>query len=312
MLPTKIILIFFGTPQRSKMSLIPIAIGGALSEAAGTIFERKVLRTKKIKYQTYNVFSFLAIVILIIPVILITDYFQGTLGKNFMNISSQAFQLNNILIMLTIIVVAIFANLLIFYAMKWEKITELEPIRLMQPLFAILLALMFYASERQTKTSILIAGIIASIALIFSHLKKHHLQFNKYSISAILGSLFFAVELVLSKKILPFYTPLSFYLIRCFFIFLVCYLIFRPKIKEMPKQIWIYTFITAGIWVTYRFLLYSSYIQDGIIFTTILFIISPIFIYLLAYIFLKEKLNWKNIIAAIIIVCSVVYAIYCS
>ena len=293
-------------------SLIPLASTGAILEAAGTILEKNILKNKKINFKVYNTFGFLAIILILIPAILIADYFSGNLDSNILNISNEAFQPSNILLMAFIILVSLFANFFTFYAMKWEKITELEPIRLMQPLFAIILALILYSSERQTQTCILVAGFVASIALIFSHLKKHHLEFNKYSISAILGSLFFATELVLSKMILPFYSPLSFYLIRCLFIFIICYLIFKPKIRDMPKKIWIYTFIAATIWVAYRFLLYSSYIKDGIIFTTVLFITAPVFIYIFARIFLKEKLNWRNITASIIIVACVAYALFCA
>jgi len=36
--------------------------------------------------------------------------------------------------------------------------------------------------------------------------------------------------------------------------------------------------------------------------------LGPVFIYLFAWKFLKEKLNWKNLVAAIIILFSILYA----
>ena len=65
---------------------------------------------------------------------------------------------------------------------------------------------------------------------------------------------------------------------------------------------------TGIIWVIYRLIVYYGYLNIGIIFTTLMIMLGPIFIYAFAYIFLKEELRWRNITAAIIIVCSVLYA----
>ena len=136
------------------------------------------------------------------------------------------------------------ANLFVFYAMKWEKITEIEPIRLFQPLFVIIFAFLLYSSERQTAAPLIIAAIVASLALILSHIRRHHLKISRYSLAAFLGSIFFAAELAISKEILNFYSPMSFYLIRCLFIFIITYLIFRPKLNSIPNQKWPDVFVT--------------------------------------------------------------------
>jgi len=287
------------------MKIFAIPFFGAFLEAAGTVLEKKILRGK-IDFKSYNVFGFLAIILLILPCIFILGHFFPTLFS--LKIHSSALELKNILIMSLIILLSILANLFIFYAMKWEKITEIEPIRLFQPLFVIIFAFLLYSSERQTGTPIIIAAIIASLALIFSHVKRHHLKMSKYSIAAFLGSIFFAAELVISKEILNYYSPMSFYLIRCFFIFIITLLIFRPKFSSIPNKKWPYVFLVAFIWILYRILLYFSYETKGIIITTLLFILAPVFIYIFSYSYLKEKPNWRNILAAIIIIVCVVYA----
>lgn len=228
----------------------------------------------------------------------------------FWKISPEAFQLKNVLIMLSIIVFASLANLLTFYAMKWEKITEMEPLRLFQPLFVIILAFIFYSSERQNPVSVIIAALVASLALIFSHIKKHHFQLNKYLIATLFGSFFFALELALSKSILPYYSELSFYFIRCSVIFLASFIILRPSPKTIDKKSWIYMIIASAIWIVYRMLLYFGYLHYDVIFTTLLFILGPVFIYIFASIFLREKWTKKNIISTIIILACVAYAIW--
>jgi len=287
------------------MKIYAIPFFGAFLEAVGTILEKKILRGK-IDFRSYNVFSFLAIIILIIPCLLLLGYFFPVLFS--LKIHSSALELKNIFIMALIITFSILANLLIFYAMKWEKITEIEPLRLFQPLFVVIFAFILYSSERQTATPLIIAAVVASLALIFSHIKKHHLKISKYSIAAFLGSMFFAAELAISKEILNFYSPMSFYLVRCFFIFIITFLIFKPKISSISKKKWPYVFLVAFIWILYRILLYFSYETKGVIITTLLFILAPVFIYALSYYYLKEKPNWRNILAAIVILLCVAYA----
>jgi len=287
------------------MKIFAIPFFGAFLEGAGTVLEKKILRGK-IDFKSYNVFSFLTIIILLIPCLLILGNFFPLLFS--LKVQAGALELKNILIMFAIVILSILANLFVFYAMKWEKITEIEPIRLFQPLFVIIFAFLLYSSERQTATPLIIAAVIASLALILSHIRRHHLKISKYSIAAFLGSVFFAAELAISKEILNFYSPMSFYLIRCFFIFLITFFIFRPKLSSIPNQKWPYVFLVSFIWILYRILLYFSYETKGIILTTLLFILAPVFIYILSYFYLKEKPNWRNIIAAIVIILCVTYA----
>jgi uncharacterized membrane protein len=288
-----------------KIPFIPFL--GAIAEAAGTVYEKIILRKKKVDYTAYNVFSFLSITIITILVILILGTFLPSILS--FKISPEALQLKNILLMLGVIVFSLAANLTLFYATKWEKITTIMPIKLLQPLFTILLAFIFFASEREAGMKILIASLIASLTLVFSHIKKHHFELNKYSISALLASLFFAIELVISKQILSLYSPITFYLVRCFFIFIISWIIFRPNFKSENKNVWKGIIITGAIWVLYRILLYYGFIHSGVIVTTLLLsLVTPIFIYIFSYFILHEKPSWRNIISAVIILACVIYA----
>jgi drug/metabolite transporter (DMT)-like permease len=280
--------------------IIPIL--GALLEGAGTIIDKRILNDRKINFKNYTVYGFLAIVLVMLPFI----YFLWKVEK-------EAFSLINLSIFIFIIIISTLANILMCYAIKRESVSEMEPIRLMQPLFTILIAfiLSFFFSvySKEGNFSILILAIIASIALIVSHIKKHHLKFDKYILAAIFGSLFFAIELVTSRFLLSYYSSFSFYFLRCFFIFLITLIVFRPKISSVNNKSKFLILIVGIIWVVYRIILYYGYLKLGIVFTTMLFILSPIFVYIFAWIFLKEKLSWRNIISAIIIVGCVILAI---
>ncbi|MFH1801475.1 MAG: DMT family transporter [archaeon] len=280
--------------------MIHIPILGSLALAAGTIFQKLILIRKKIDIKSYTVLEFLAIILAMSPFV----YF-------FWSIKQQAFEIHNIILFLLIVFLSIIANFLTFYSMKWEKVSNLEPAKVLEPLFVIVLAVIFsFISEElfSRDYKIILPGLIACFALIFSHIKKHHLSLNKYFIAAIFGSFFFAVELILSKYILEFYSPISFYFTRCIAIFLIVFIIFRPKIKKLAKNTKLHIVGVGISWATYRVLMYYGYISLGVVSTTLLLMLGPVFIYIFAWKFLKEKLNWKNIVAAFVIVGCVLYA----
>ncbi|MCX6746508.1 MAG: DMT family transporter [Candidatus Pacearchaeota archaeon] len=281
--------------------MIQIPILGALALGAGTVLERTILKNKKIKIGFYQTISFLSIILIMSPLV----YF-------FWGLNGQAFELKNILLFIAVVISAIIANLLVFYSQKWEKVTNTEPARILEPLFVVLLAIIFSfftegLFERNLK--MIVPTLIAAVALVFPHIKRHHLSLNKYIISAIFGSFFFAVELILSRMILNFYSPITFYFLRCVGIFLISFVIFRPKIKLPEKEILIKIVATAGIWIIYRVAVYYGYLTLGVIFTTLIVMLGAVFVYLFAFLFAKEKINWKNIISAVVIIACVVYTL---
>ncbi len=279
-----------------------VPILSAIGLGAGTTLEKVVLRKRKIGSKIFQAAAFLAIVLVMIPFL----YF-------FWKVDSQALSFTNILIMAGVVIGSVLANVFALYALKWDKINHIEPARLVEPLFTILLAIVFSfifgeaLYERNMK--IIGAALVAGAALIFSHIRKHHLEFNKYFIAAILGSFFFALELVVSRLILDYYSPLSFYFIRSFFVFVVSFVIFRPKFSRIDKKARWEILIASAIWVFYRIMLYYGYIELGVIFTTLILMLGPLFIYLFAWKWLKEKLDWRNITASAIIIASVFYAL---
>jgi drug/metabolite transporter (DMT)-like permease len=281
--------------------MIYFPILGALALATGTVLEKVVLIKKKIDIELYQAASFLAIILAMLPFI----YF-------FWKLDTQALEIYNLFIFFLVIFFSIIANLFVFYSMKWEDITKLEPAKLLEPLFVILLAILFsfFATDLYERNlKVIVPALIAGGALILSYTQRHHLKPNKYFIAAIFGSFFFAVELVLSRLILDFYSPISFYFIRSSAIFLISLLIFRPKFKKLNLRNDLIIFLTGIVWVIYRIIIYYGYLNFGVIFTTLMIMLGPIFIYAFARIFLKEKLKLRNIIASLVIIGCVLYAI---
>ncbi len=281
--------------------MIYLPVIGAVSLASGIILEKLVLKKKKIDIKLYQTASFLAIVLVMLPLI----YF-------FWGLDSQAFTPWNIFIFALVILFSLIANLFTFYSMKWEKVSNLEPAKVLEPLFVILLAIIFSfftIGLYDKNLNIIFPAVIAALALVFSHIKKHHLDFNKYFLAAIAGSFFFGLELVISRLILDYYSPMTFYLFRSLAIFLISLIIFKPQFSKIDKKSKWHILITGAIWVLYRTVMYYGYLNLGVIFTTLIFMLGPVFVFAFARIFLKEKLNWKNIAAAFVVVACVIYTV---
>lgn len=280
--------------------LLPII--GAVALATGLIFERTLLKQKTINVKLYQASTFLATILILLPLL----YF-------FWKLDPGALTLQGIIIFSLVVIFSLTANFLTFYSMKGDELSDLEPAKILEPLFTILLAIVFsfFAAQGlyERNYNVIIPAMIAGIALIVSHIKKHHLDFNKYFIAAIAGSFFFALELVTTRLILDFYSPISFYFFRCLAIFTLSVLLFRPDWSKLGKKNSLIVFLTGGIWVFYRIIVYYGYIHIGVIFTTLLIMLGPVFVYLFAKIFLKEKIDKRNIWASIVIVVCVLYAI---
>lgn len=280
--------------------MIYFPILAAIALAGGTIFEREMLKKRSMDIKKFHVLEFFGIVIAMFPVL----YF-------FWKIDSQALELKNIIIFCIVIVISLIANIFTFYSMKGEKVNNLEPAKMLEPLFTILLAIvfsMFFEGVYESNTKMIIPALIAGAVLILSHVKKEHLNLNKYFLAAIVGSFFFALELVISNLILEFYSPVTFYFIRCSAIMLLSFIIFRPTLTKADGKLkW--KMLAAGIiWVVYRVAAYYGYLKIGIISTTLILMLGAIFTYILAKIVLKEKISTRNIIASAMILACVIYA----
>jgi len=266
------------------------------------VIQKKILLRYRINIKNYMTYGFLAIILVMLPFI----WF-------FWQVSPEAMLPQNLILFFSIVILSVIANLFSLYALKREDVSEFESIKLTQPLIVILLAFIFsfffLAYETEGNPMILLLALIASLALIGAHIEKKHLNFNKYNIAALIGSFFFALELVLSKPILAFYHPFTFYFIRCIFIFIIVFALFHPKIKPIRTKTRFMLLGVSIIWVVYRMIMYFGYINLGIVFTTMIFILAPIFIYAFAKIFLKEKITIRQIISSVIIIACVIAAI---
>ena len=281
--------------------VMPIAFLGALLDSILSIIDKKIIKSK-ITFRNYVVYIFLSIVVFALPLVFF-----------FWNVEPEALQLKNLVIFMAIVIISIFANFFVFFSVTKEDLLEIQPIRLATPLFIILLVFIFSfffnAYENERNYSIIILSLIVSITLVAAHTKRHHLYFNKYAVSAIIGSFLVALELVLSKPLLNYYNPITFYFIRSLWILVITWAVFHRSLTSVKEKTRFLILLLGMMAVFIRVILYYGYQTLGIVFTTTIFISSTVFIYIFAWIYLKEKITLRQIISSVIILICVIAAI---
>lgn len=286
------------------MLLIPII--AALATAFGVILDKIILTYQKVGHRQFLIIIFLFL-------FLTCGLLYPFLGI----IKSQAFSFQNILFLSLVVILASIYNILFYHAIEKEKIVEVELFLMLLPLSTILLASIFLKGERNFH--IILSGLIASLALIFSHLKKYHLSFSVFQKGLFVYLLIVPIEAILIKKLLSVYSPLALYGIRTFFIFLVLYIwykFFAPSLKGEPEihfkswrgKHYLHCFLISIVAIIQMVLTFYAYRDLGVIFTTLVLILAPLFIYLSAIIFLHEKLKKRIILAAFVIIACIIYA----
>lgn len=201
-------------------------------------------------------------------------------------------------------------NFLYYYGLKSEHLADIEPFFLFNPLVTILIASLFYPSERSWQ--LYLAVIIAGGLLAWAHIKKHHLSLGK-PILAVLGfSLLFGLEAVIIKQLLAVYSPVALYLVRVITTALFIWILEKGRIAMFTmKQLPYFILLAVGALVV-NSLIYTSYKLSGISSTIFVIILSPILVYALSVMFLKEKLIWKNVITSLGIVLLVLWITFFS
>jgi len=273
--------------------LIPLTI--ALAYALGITLDKIVLSKWRVDYRTYTVVLFIFLVVICLAL-------YPFLG----HIDRAALELKYLIYITIVVILATIFNIFFYLGIEREKVQEFEMILLLQPLVIILVAALLLRSERNWM--ILPPAIIASLALILSHLRRNHIHFDKYALLLLLVVFTSAFETVLLKELMAVYSALALYLVRVAICLPFLWLFMKPTFEKLNFRNTFVIFITAVLAVLQLTLSFWSYFHLTIVFTMIGLVVGPVLVYFFAAIFLKEKLTWRSMIAAVIILACVVWA----
>ena len=208
-------------------------------------------------------------------------------------------------LVLLVIVLATAANILFFWGLEREKVSQVEPFLLFNPITAILIVSLFYSDERIWQ--VYVAAGIAALVLGWTHIKRSHLALAP-GLLAVLGYMaIYGLETATVKTLLHTYTPITLYFIRCLGVWLGLSLVARPNWQIIKPHHLAFFGLLAGIAVVSVVSAYTAFSLRGISETMIIFILSPVLVYIFSIVWLKDRWYWKNLVASLVITGLVVW-----
>lgn len=271
------------------------AILATLSQVGGIFVDKITLTRRQVEIRVF-------IPILFLFLVLTTGILYPFLGK----IDPSFLELKNVLLFLGMLISALIWNIFYYRGVQAEKVHDYELIIMFQPILTILLAVLVLKGERNFP--IIIASIIAAIALVIAQIKKQHFSLSNGAWNLIGAVVFMSVELIIIDLLLKVYSPVALYFIRTGILFIFFYLYFRPRINQIDKiNLWLILASAAlgTVQMVSKFYGFETY---GLIYTSLILILSPILVYAISTIFLREKLKTRTVVSFIVILGCIVYA----
>jgi drug/metabolite transporter (DMT)-like permease len=267
----------------------------ATLSAITLIAEKFILSYQKVNYKAFNVFIFGALFVI-----------SAAFFPKFGWIKPEAAHTYYIVVGILMILTATFWNILLSQALQKEQVIEFELIQMLEPILVIFLASIIFTSERSMY--ILPAALTGAIALIIAHAKKHHIYFNKYAKYLLLAIVLMAIEAIFNKIMLQVYSPVALYMVRTFFIFITMWIFLRPSFETVRIKNALTMISAAALAVAQMVLYYMAIGSEGLVFTTLIFILSPVLVYIFSMVIYKEKLKLRTAISFAIILACIIFA----
>ena len=268
-----------------------------LLDAIILVVTKKVFtRFKALDYKSFAWWLFVWIVILGL-----------FLAPWFVHIQPAATEPYYLWLLLSLVFLAANYNLLYYFGLEYEKLCVVEPFLLFNPIITIVIASLFYADERSWH--VYVAAAVAGLALAWAHVHRRHLKLDRH-LWAILGfSLLYGLEAVIIKQLLAVYSPLTLYLIRAAMTAVFLWVVEKGKIMRITRRQIPHFLVIAASAIGASTSVYMSYKTVGIGLTMGILLLSPVLVYLASVVYLKEKLQWKNLVASGVIMGAIIWLV---
>lgn len=197
-----------------------------------------------------------------------------------------------------------FANFFYFKTFEKTEASIATPILSLAPAFTFFFSFLFLG-EHVSGYQYAVAFAIIALVIIFSSDFKNFAKFKSSTlIPALTSSFLFGISAIPSKYLLDNLDAVNaptLYMFRAGFIALFALLIFQFSIKSITifqyRVIFVRSLFVIAQWV----LLYYALTSGSAGVTITLGNITPIFVFLLSILFLRESITWKKTTAAILI-----------
>ncbi len=228
----------------------------------------------------------------------------GTLA--FFSHTFHFFEISNasLLLFASIVVIDAIANYFYFKSFEKSEASVVTPILSLLPIFALLFSIILQletANPFQLIISILIIFGTVFFLLDFKNIKR----FNRNTLlPALASAVLFGLSAIPSKLLLTNLAatnPLTLYMYRAFFISVLSLLIFKGSFLAIKGKYYKWIFFRGLFVIAQWALLYYALFKGSIGVSVTLSNITPIFVFILGAIFLKEKPTIKRAVAALLI-----------
>lgn len=267
----------------------------AIGYAGGVIVDKVVLSRYKLPVKRF-------IPLLFIWLAIITAFLLPTFGLVHWQL---LWTYKYILLFVAMLAVAITWNLFYYRGIQDSEIHEFELIMILSPLVTIIISAIFLPSERNL--GLFIAGIVASLALIASKFKRHHLQLTKNSGVIFTAMFLMSFESIIIKLLLDVFSPAALYFARTAIMSIIFITFWRPKLLAMPAKCFAYMIISAIFGVVLMVLKFYGFAKLGVVETTIILVLGPFLVYFFSAFYFKEYIKKRDIIAALVVIATVVW-----
>jgi len=271
-----------------ELNFTILAIGSAVFAAIANILARTLL--KNLRSQDILGINFLTMGATLVLVSPSFYYFDATPFA--------------MALLLSIGLIDTLANYFYFKTFEKTEASVATPILSLAPVFTFILG-WFVINDVVSWKTLLIALLITSLIIIFSVDFKNIKTFKKNTfIPAITASLLFGISAIPSKMLLDTLDVINsptLYMFRSGVIALFALLFFGFKVHDLSLGQYRIIFVRGLFVIAQWLLLYYALSLGNAGVTITLANITPVFVFILGALFLKERMTWKKGFAAILI-----------
>lgn len=269
----------------------------AILQGGSFTIDKVVLSVRRVSFKTYTGISFPLIFIFTLVI-----YFIFKPPFSF-----SLFAGNSWWMILVFVFLTIGTNLFFYRALDSDNLGEIQLISLLSNFPLILFSAIVFRDERHFV--VLVASLVASFMIVWSHWENHHLKILKYTFLFLLWTIF-AVPLrgIISKELLTSWNPISLQLVTNGAVALVLGPLFFKHYEKISGRAIVLlvatNILTSVAWILY----YFSYQMSGIVYTVLLFSLQPFLVYFASIFLLREGLEWRKFTAFMVVLVSVAIA----
>ena len=275
--------------------MLPVVLG-AIAGAGNVLLDKFILAKRKMALSDHIPLAFAFLFV----TTLVTLPWLGAIDLYL------AFNQTYIFYFILMILLAIIWNIFYYQGLQKEKMIEFEMIMLLTPFATIVLAAMFYPEE--FNLPVFVAAVIGSVALLLSHVKKHHLEFDKYAMHLLLAVFLMAMEAMVQKELLQLYSPAMLYALRTGTLALFFTIYYRPNLHHIHDKDFRLVFLSSVFGSAYMILRFYGFNQIGVTFTTLILLLIPVLATWGDVRINGTPMRWRTVLAFLIIILCVVYA----